>query len=136
MEFRRFCASSFLCTSPFAVTTVVGVLDLRKVSIVSSELDTSCSACALKLPNQPQTYALLCFGYQHLRLHFHKRTKRSFVLGVELTCIFSPNPMLLCGHTLLVLRFPQVFFPQTWIRKDWAHESSPLWTTSREFRAS
>ena len=30
--------------------------------------------------------------------------------------------MLLCGHTLLVLRFPQVFFPQTWTRKDFAHE--------------
>ena len=37
--------------------------------------------------------------------------------------------MLLCGHTLLVLRFPQVFFPQTWARKDFAHWRSPFWTT-------
>ena len=31
------CASSFVCTPPLAVTTVVGLLDLRRVSI-SSEL--------------------------------------------------------------------------------------------------
>ena len=33
------CASSFVCTSPLAVTTVVGFLDLRRVSI-SSELES------------------------------------------------------------------------------------------------
>ena len=45
--------------------------------------------------------------------------KRSFVLGLELVL---PNPMLLCGRTLLFVRSPQVFFPQTSARKDFAHE--------------
>ena len=35
---------------------------------------------------------------------------------------FSPNSMLLCGRTLLVVRSPQVLFPQTSARKDFAHE--------------
>ena len=38
-SWTKSCASSFVCTSPFAVTTVVGVLDLHKVSI-SSELES------------------------------------------------------------------------------------------------
>ena len=54
------CASSFVCTSPFAVTSVVGFLDHRKVSISSELKSFFCSACALKLTNQPQTYVLLC----------------------------------------------------------------------------
>ena len=40
---------------------------------------------------------------------FSQENRRSFVLGLELA-YFSPNAMLLCGRTLLVLKFPQVFF--------------------------
>ena len=43
------CASSSVCTSPFAVTTVVGVLDLRKVSI-SSELESFLLSMCLEAP--------------------------------------------------------------------------------------
>ena len=39
------CASSFVCTSPLAVTTVVGVLDLRKVSIASELKSFLLSMC-------------------------------------------------------------------------------------------
>ena len=35
IELPACCASSFVCTSPLAVTTVVGFLDLRRVSISS-----------------------------------------------------------------------------------------------------
>ena len=40
--------------------------------------------------------------------------------------------MLLCARTLFVVRFPQVFFPQTPARKDFAHEVRLFWTTPRD----
>ena len=40
--------------------------------------------------------------------------------------------MLLCGRTLLVVRFPQVFFSQTSARKDFVHWGSPFWITPRD----
>ena len=49
----------------------------------------------------------------------HRRIKRSFVLGLELKYFLSPNSMLLCGRTLLVVRS---FSLQTSARKDFAHE--------------
>ena len=39
------CAYSFVCTSPFAVTTVAGALDLRKVSISSERKAFLLSIC-------------------------------------------------------------------------------------------
>ena len=35
---------------------------------------------------------------------------------------FSPNSTLTCCHSLLVVRFPQVFIPQNRSSKDFAHE--------------
>ena len=75
-----------------------------------------------KLPSQPQTYALLCFLETSTGAFISTEGKNVALSSGSSLCIISPNPMLLCGHTLLVLRFPEVFFPQTWARKDFAHE--------------
>ena len=45
--------------SPLAVTTVVGILDLRKVSISPEPKSFFCSACALMVWNQPRILFLL-----------------------------------------------------------------------------
>ena len=91
------------CTSPLAVTTVVGFLDLRRVSI-SSELKPFCSACALMLQSQPRILVPLEFLKWRCP-GFNRRVKRSFIRMFEL---------LLCGRVFLGARFRLVSSPQTW----------------------
>ena len=69
--------------------------------------------CALKIPNPQQTYDLLCLW------RLHRRMKRSFIFGLS-SYISCQIPR--CFANLLVVRFPQVFFPETSVRKDFAHE--------------
>ena len=70
------CASSFVCTSPSAVTTVVGFLDLRNVSISSELKSFLLSMCieALQFPThiRPSVFFRLAPG-----TYFHRRIKRS-----------------------------------------------------------
>ena len=98
------CASSFVCTSPWAVTTVVGLLDLRSVS------------------SSPEAYVLFgqhvhrCSGVDHefsLFWLFPKRRRHypGFGRRAYLCPPFwakrhpSPGPMLLCGRIAPVLGF-------------------------------
>ena len=102
------CASSFACTSPLAVTTVAGFLDLRKVSS-SSELK---SFLLSKCINAPESTTTSTDVYQ-----------RSFVRTLELVNKFSQSSMLLRGRIVLGARIPHVIFPRILARKDYAHEA-------------
>ena len=73
--------------------------------------------CALKLPNTINIRSSVS-----LAPYFHKRIKRSFIIGLSLHIFFLPNSTLLCCHNLLVMLFPQVVVPPNWARKDFAHE--------------
>ena len=55
------CASSLVCTSPLAVTSVVGswIFEGFPVRLSSNPF---CSACALMLQNRPRIHALLVFS--------------------------------------------------------------------------
>ena len=70
-------------------------------------VNPSCSACALKHPNQPQRYALLCFS---AFLFFHKRIKRGFVLGLELIYFYRQIPCCFAGTLFLSWGFLKCSF--------------------------
>ena len=107
---------------PFAVTTVVRFLDPLRVSS-SSELKSFLLSMYIEAPESTTNIRSSVFLETSAGgFYFHKRIERSFIIGFELVCFFSPNPTLLCGHDLLVVRFPLVFLPQTWARKGFGHE--------------
>ena len=92
-SWTKTCASSFVCTSPLAVTTTVGFLDLQRVSS-SSEPSSLLLSMFIEAP-ESTTNSRSSGDFWNMRRcsKFSRRVKRSFVRKLELV-IFSPNATL------------------------------------------
>ena len=96
------CASSFVCTSPLAVITVVEFPDFRRVS-----------SSASPFWNLPRILAPLAFSKRVPLLPMRRLGSRTWPCPLFWGCKrFSPSPMLLCGRIVLLGRIPEVSFPQ------------------------
>ena len=123
------CASSFVCTSPFAVTTVVSFWTISKYPVHLS-VDPSGSACALALPNQ-QTYDLLCFWRLAPVPLFHKRIERSFVCVFWACIYFRQIPRCIVGTIFLSWGFLNCSFLKLSRARISLMSVSPFWITPR-----
>ena len=100
------CASSFVWTSPFAVTTVVGVLNGRNVSISTGLKSLLLSIC--KEAPESTTNIRSSGDFEIILAPLLPQENKNVVLSLffELVKCFSPSPTLLCGPNSLALRWP------------------------------
>ena len=94
------CASSFVCTSPFAVTTIIRFLDLHKISILSKLKSLLLNMC-IEAPEPTTNKRSSVFLETTPVTLFHKRVKRSFVLGLELIYFSRQIPCCFAGVLFL-----------------------------------
>ena len=96
-----------MCTSPLAVNTTVGVLDLFTVHIVLSFILFLLIMC-IDVPestSNSRSSGLFEVGAGNY-LCYNRSIERSFVRILELVNVFSPNSTLLCGRIFLGSRNP------------------------------
>ena len=95
------CGSSFVCTFPFAVTTVVVFLVLLKVSS-SSELKSFLLSVCIEAPESSTNIrSAVFFETSTHAFIFHKRIKRGFSLDFQLVHIFRWIPRSFAGAIFL-----------------------------------
>ena len=84
------CASSFLCTSQLAVTTTLGVLDLRRISFHLSSSPLLLSMCIDWSSGINHEFSFFWRFWSGRRVcpGFNRRVKRSFVRILQLANIF------------------------------------------------
>ena len=114
------CASSCVCTSPFAVNTVVGRFWTFLLSINLSLILFLLIMCidAPESTTNSSSSGLLEVTSVDIPFDFTKNIKRGFVRILELVHLFRQMPRILLGS-----RSPHVIFPRILARKDFAHEA-------------